>query len=268
MYMILGYNQPRPSRENYLNFSEKLVSGLEGLNISGLSLMYYGSFVRGDYNPGRSDIDALLEFPDDVVIDKTSMVNCSRVLAYALEGNNIPFQVSVGDRTTHMDGRFNTYTADFGPYFVEEGKMMVGPDPREHMAFNAQKTGTLYNMSFNLRKARFGFLMSEHTRKADYECMLKDFGKALDSISRGSKQIAGFIDGVERRNRFSGLESIKRNLPSVDSVPLDRIQHLYSNLDELDALYHSPDELMSLWESSLTTFEQLVKEYLLRVPND
>ena len=264
--MIPGYNQKRPSRENYVDFSEKLIEGLKGLGIPGLSLMYYGSFVRGDYVPGRSDIDAFLEFPDNVVINKINMVNCAEVLAEALDGNDIPFQVSVGDRTTSEDGRFNTYTSDFDPYFKEEGLVVVGPDPRPHMRFNDQKTGGVYNMSFNLRKARFGFLMSRHTRRADYERMLKDFGKTLDSVSRGSKQIDGFIEGHERRNRFSGLESIRSNLPEVDIETLDRIRALYTDLPKLDALYHQPEELLSLWQSSLTAFEQLVREYVTKIP--
>ena len=45
--MILGYNQARPTAENYHDFQSKLVSGLKNLDIEGLSLMFYGSFVRG-----------------------------------------------------------------------------------------------------------------------------------------------------------------------------------------------------------------------------
>lgn len=47
--MVLGYNEARPQEQNYRDFVEKLGAGLEELGIQGVSLMLYGSFVRGDY---------------------------------------------------------------------------------------------------------------------------------------------------------------------------------------------------------------------------
>ena len=44
---ILGYNQKRPLERNYKDFEQKLIGGLKNLSIKGLSLMIYGSFVRG-----------------------------------------------------------------------------------------------------------------------------------------------------------------------------------------------------------------------------
>jgi predicted nucleotidyltransferase len=264
--MILGYNQPRRKEENYRDFQSKLVSGLKGLGIDGLSLMFYGSFVRGYYNPGRSDIDAVLEFPDDVVIDKANIGLCAKVLAESLEGNHIPFQVSVCDRTTSEDGRFNSYTADFDEYFREEGMILVGPDFRDYMQFESQKTGDLHSISFNLRKSRLGLLFAQYHLEHDYERMLKDFGKTLDSTSRGSKQILHLADGTIRKNRFSALERIRSDFPDVEVEPLERIKAIYIEPSKLDALYQNPQEMFSLWNSALTTFEQIVRSYIRQHP--
>jgi len=264
--MILGYNQPRPQEENYLDFQSKLVGGMKGLNIDGLSLMFYGSFTRGDYNPGRSDIDAVLEFPDDVVIDKVNLSLCAKVLAEALEGNHIPFQVSVCDRTTSEDGRFNSYTADFDEYFREEGVILVGRDFREYMQFESQKSGDLHSISFNLRKSRLGLLFAQYHLKHDYERMLKDFGKTLDSTSRGSKQILHLTDGNIRKNRFSALEGIRADFPEVDIESLERIKAIYVEPSKLDAIYQNPQEMFPLWDSALTTFEQMIKSYIRQHP--
>jgi len=117
--MVLGYNKKRPTAENYQDFLNKIVGGLESL--SGLSLMLYGSFVRGDYDPGRSDIDAILTFPHDVVIPKDFMHEASVIVHEALKGNNVPFQVSPADVRTMRDGRFNSFTDDFYDYFNQEG---------------------------------------------------------------------------------------------------------------------------------------------------
>src|SRR3989344_448128 len=120
--MILGYNKSRPTEKNYKNFMDKFVGGLEELSINGLSLMIYGSYVRGDYNPGRSDIDAVMTFSDDVIINKQNLGQVARILNYALKDNNIPFQVSVNDLITMKDGRFNSFTDDFYDYFKLEGQ--------------------------------------------------------------------------------------------------------------------------------------------------
>jgi len=264
--MILGYNQPRPHKENYKDFQSKLVSGLKNLGINGLSLMFYGSFIRGDYNPGRSDIDAVLEFPDDVVIDKTNLRLCSKVLAEALEGNHIPFQVSVCDRTTSEDGRFNSYTSDFDEYFREEGKILVGHDFRNYMQFESQKSGDLHSISFNLRKSRLGLLFAQYRQEHDYERMLNDFGKTLDSASRGSKQILHLADGNIYKNRFSALERIRSDFPDVEIEPLEKIKTIYIEPSKLDVIYQNPQEMFSLWNSTLTTFEQIIRSYIRQHP--
>lgn len=266
--MVLGYDTPRPKEENYQDFVGKLVHGLRSLDIEGLSLMFYGSYVRNEHNPGRSDIDSVLEFSDDVVIDKEHLAQCSEVLAEALENNNIPFQVSVCDRTTSIDGRFNTYTEDFREYFKQEGTILFGHDFRNYMNFEEQKSGDLHALCFNLRKSRLGLLFYQRHLRDDYERLLSDFGKALDSTSRASKQILHFVDGRIRRNRFAALERIKSDFPDVDIEPLERIKEIYHEPSKLDIIYQRPGEVFQLWNASLTTFEQMVRSYIKMVPKE
>jgi predicted nucleotidyltransferase len=71
--MVLGYNQKRPKKEDYKDFLKKLVRGLESFNDNSVSLMLYGSYIRGDCVYGRSDIDAVLIFTDNMVIDKRKL---------------------------------------------------------------------------------------------------------------------------------------------------------------------------------------------------
>src|SRR3989344_6615330 len=127
---ILGFNKRRPTAENYERFECKLIERLKGLAIDGLSLMIYGSYIRGDYNPGRSDIDAVMVFSGDVVIDKKQLSQVSKVLDDVLREDYIPFQVTVTDLRTMQDGRFNSYDPSFEQYFCDEGKIVVGPDYR------------------------------------------------------------------------------------------------------------------------------------------
>ncbi len=264
--MVLGYDKQRPSEPNYNNFVTKLVGGLEKIACDGLSLMIYGSFVRGDYTPGRSDIDAVLTFPHDVVIEKSLMREISIILYQALMGNNVPFQVAPLDATTMRDGRFNSFTDDFRDYFQSEGRVVVGPDYRGEMVFLGAKTGEESTLSHNLRKSRQALLFSEHDRSEDYRRFLERFNSALNVVSRGSKQVLYLVDGHLRKNRFSALEAIREVFPGINAEPLERIRDLYENLGRLDAIYRKPDELMGVWNSAVTFLEEVIRAYIHKFP--
>jgi len=264
--MLLGYNQKRPQARNYDDFIDKLTRGLKEADIKGLSLMIYGSYVRGDHNPGRSDIDAVMTFPEEVVIDKQNLNLAGRVLQHALKDNNIPFQVSVTDLTTMRDGRFNTYDRSFQGYFDEEGRIIAGPDYRPEFCYELPTMNEQVPVRFNLRKSRTGLLFAEHDRAEDYETFLKRFVKTLDSVSRGSKQILYFTDGKLRKNRFVAERLVQKVFPEVDTEPLERIRKLYHEPSRLDSLFEKPEEVMKLWNSSITFFEIMIREFIRKNP--
>lgn len=264
--MVLGYDQSRPGADNYGKFMDSLLAGLGGLGNDGLGLMLYGSYVRGDYTPGRSDIDAVLTFPHDVVIPKDFMHDASAVLCEALAGNNVPFQVCPADLATVRDGRFNSFTDDFYDYFQDEGRVVLGPDYRSQMACLPVKTGEESVLSHNLRKARQGLLFAVHNRKSDYRKLLEGFDATLSAASRGSKQVLYLVDGHLRKNRFSALAELPRHFPAVNAAPLERIRDLFHHPEKLDALYMDTDELMNVWNDAVTFFEEVIREYIMKYP--
>ena len=264
--MVLGYDQTRPTRENYGDFLDKLVRGLE--NLDGLSLMLYGSFVRGDYTPGRSDIDAVLTFPHDVVIQRDFMHEVSGVVYAALKGNNIPFQVSPLDVGIIRDGRFNSFTDDFYDYFNQEGKVIMGPDYRSEMVCLPTKKGEESTLSHNLRKTRQGLLFAEYYMNKNYGKLLESFEGTLRSTSRGSKQILYLVDGELRLNRFSALTELPKYFPEVNVAPLERIKHLFTHTEDLDDIFRNQQELLDVWYSATTFFEDVIRSYIKRFPRD
>ncbi len=263
--MILGYNTPRPTAEQYIDFENKLVAGISKLGIEKLSLMLYGSYIRGDYIPGRSDIDAVLIFPDDVIIDKKNLYKTAVVLHQALRGNNIPFQVTVTDIATLKDGRFNSYDSSFKAYFEQEAKI-TGVDYRHKITYQLPTFNEQQALRFNLRKIRTGLFFSTHDIEEDYLEFLKKFNKSLDAISRGSKQILYLTDGQLRKNRFSALDEIRHIFPKVNIEPLQQICHLYQNPSQLDELYSNPADALRIWSSSVTFLEEMIKSYLEKCP--
>ena len=260
--MVFGYNEARPKEQNYQDFVEKLKGGLGNLGEQGVSLMLYGSWIREDYVAGRSDIDAVLIFPDEVIIDKQKLNTASKVLTQAQKGNNIPFQVTVTDLRTMQDGRFNSFDPNFEAYFGEEGRILVGPDYRKLFTYSIAIHSDQNALRFNLRKSRLGLLLLEHDKEEDYERLLERFNKTLDATSRASKQVLAMLDGNLRKNRFSALEELSKVFPDLDTEPLRRIKSLYHNLKDLDKLYGHAEELAVVWNESVTFFESLVKSYL------
>lgn len=260
--MILGYNHPRPLAINYQRFVDSLKYNLEPLGREGVSLMLYGSYIRGDYIAGRSDIDAVLVFPDEIIIDKNNLNFASKGIAQAQRENDIPFQVTVTDLKTMQDGRFNSFDPNFQAYFEEEGKIIVGPDYRKEFNYLIATYSDQNSLRFNLRKSRLGLLLLEYDKETDYKTLIKKFNKTLDATSRASKQILTMFDGNLRKNRFSALEELSKVFPKLDVQPLIKIKSLYHNLNDLDELYSRPNELRSCWEESVTFFESLVKSYL------
>lgn len=268
--MLLGYNQKRPTTEDYAVFEHIFVAGLRSLSIDGLSLLVYGSYVRGEAVYGRSDIDAVLIFPDDVVIQKENLAACGNMLAATLETSFVPFQVTPTDVGTLADGRFSTFTDDFEDYFSKdlEVKIAVGKDYRSLMMYDAEKSGMLQAAAFNLRKSRVGLLFASYFLKHDYEQFLRSFNKSLDSTARAGKCLLYLLDGDLRTNKFAMLPTLCSVFPSVDFQPLEQIQELYGEPSKLDALYHKPDEVLTLWNSSLTLYETMIKEYICMRPRE
>src|SRR3989338_6496989 len=208
--MAFGYDQPRPSTENYRGFIKELVGGLNGLSNDALSLMVYGSYVRKDFTVGRSDIDSVLVFPYDVVIPKDFMHEVAVILYRSLKGNNVPFQVCPLDTTTMRDGRLNPFTDDFYDYFQSEGQVLTGPDYRNEMTCLETKTGEESTLSHNIRKIRIALMFVEQYKCENYEKFLEQFNATLNAASRGSKQILGLVDGMLRKNRFSALQELEK----------------------------------------------------------
>ena len=264
--MIQGYNAPRPTKKSYDDFMNKFVDGLRLTDIGGLGLLVYGSVVRKEMDYGRSDIDAVLIFDDDTVINKRNLQECSTALSWAMEGNHVPFQVTVTDRRTMQDGRFNSYNPSYQDYFMEEGRPVFGPDYRREFRFAMPDHPDQNALTFNLRKCRHGLFFAEYDSRENYELFLQRFGKSLDAVSRGSKQVLGMIDRRVRKNRFSALNELQREFPEVDPAPLERIRHLYTHLRELDELYKHSDQVVKVWQSSLTFLEELIRGYINRFP--
>ena len=181
--MVLGYDEKRPSKINYQDFLERFSKGLKNLGEDKVSLMIYGSYVRGDNVFGRSDIDSVLVFSGDVVVDKKVLRDVSKVYSESQKSNNIPFQATVSDLKTMREGTFNSFDPNFKDYFDEEGKILVGRDYRKLFNYQIANLSDQNSLRFNLRKSRAGLFFSEYDKNNNYKRFLERFNKSIDATS-------------------------------------------------------------------------------------
>ncbi len=263
--MIPGYDFPRPEKMHYDAFVEELVHGLNNLGEKRLSLMLYGSYPSGRYQAGRSDIDAVLLVPGDVVTDKRFLDGASVVLQSVQRQNHVPFQVAVSDWTLFGDGRFSPYLADFTPFFALEGKVLLGEDPRPYLTRETTRDGIFHTMSFNLRKARVGILLGEYLLENDYPKYIKTFHGVLDATARAATKILHVRDGQPRPEK-RGAKAICEVYPEVDGRVFDEIQFLYTDLSRLDHIYKDRSRMQDMMTRATTTFETMIRGYRKEYP--
>ena len=268
--MTLGYDKPRPNRGQYHSFLDVACRGLERLGNKDLGLTIYGSFVRGDYIVGESDIDAVLVFPNNVVTDKRFFREVARNLNEARKKTGFPmedlFQVCPLDIGIMGDGRFNSLTEEFRDYFAMERRVLLGPDYTQDFVYELKKEGDMSALSHNLRKTRIALLHSAYTQENDLPAFVHGFHSTLKAASRASKQLLHLTDGKLRLNRFSALEELQRVFPEVDVKPLVLMRRLYTNPKDMDKVYRNPVEALGYWNSFMTFFEEVVRAYQEKFP--
>lgn len=267
---MIGFNLARPSKNQYFDFLRQIEKGFEDLRDENLSLMLYGSFIRGDYIPGQSDIDAVIVLPDEFVTNKIRVKEITKVLNESAKKTGFPvdelFQICPIDIGNLRDGRFNSLTDDFGDYFAVERQVISGRDYTPEMKYQHQKTGDLSALSHNLRKTRQSLLFAEYTKEKDYPGFLKGFRSTLKSASRGAKQILHLSDGKLRFSRFSALEELANFFPELNTEPLKIIKAIYSNPSRQDRIEKNPEEVLALWDIFLGFFEETIQEYVKKFP--
>jgi hypothetical protein len=267
------YDKLSATRKNYEDFVKKIVSGLKAMDYDGLSLIGHGSFFRdGTYIPGVSDIDAIMVLPDaQVLTDKHKLHDISHLIADALRGNPVEFQLSPVDCTIIRDGRFATYGASWDYHkknylSFDEVILLVGPDYRQEITCPESVPPEQGTIGHNLSKARKAFLLAEHRQEYDYPRFFEDFMKTIRAASSSSKQLYFLATNKFAPERFSGIQTLEEILPGLNIEPLRRIKKTYSDVRQLKMMRKNPEILMRFWKYTLTFFEYMVGKFIQTYP--
>lgn len=262
---MMKYKKYRPSKEEYDGFIEHLVEEISKKQPK-TCFYIYGSYARGDYTVGRSDIDGGIILDSDVITNKTKVMELAKIIKEGLEQNRITPQINLLDRKTNQDGRFMSYTSDYTNYFKEQAKVLSGPNYIDEMHGLESKPSVLNRTAFNFRKIRNGLLYSLDNLETDDKKFVEDFEKSLDVVAGLPKNLVMMVDGKLIPDKFKSVERIKEIFPDVDYGTLEYVIYLLKNPEEIDDLFNDSQEVLRVWQGALTSFEELVKAFIDKYP--
>ena len=262
-----GFDCPIPSKEEYQELVNELVSRLEQENVfTNHSLLVYGSFLRGTHVPGISDIDGLFVFPDDVVIDKERFLLFTKIFSEVDQATTIRLQIKPYDMRTLIDGRFSTFGEDFGEYFSRERHILLGEDFTQNMQYFNQITHNSHYIAKNLRNSRMMFIGIEQQQEEDYRGFLDTLDAVCDMSLGVTKRIKLLMTNRVSDEKLSCLDFVGEKFPEVDLAPLRRIGNFRSNPQEYFALFRKPEEYKALALNCLTAQEEIIRAYISAHP--
>ena len=152
--------------KNYDKFVEKFS---EAVRNSGGNICFYGygSYINGDFVPGRSDLDGGLVLDSNFITPKAVVRNLAVGLENVLKETNlgnensskIKVQFNLMDRGINRDGRFLAYDDTYTDHLKNKARVFTGPNFLKEMTGMNYKREVLRSAAYNLRKARNGLLM-------------------------------------------------------------------------------------------------------------
>lgn len=222
----------------------------------------YGSFSRGDYVPGRSDIDGGLIFPEGVVLPSDEVRDIAKVMAIKLGKSRLKFQVNLMDMKTCADGRFNSFTADYIQHILEEHKILSGPNVLPKIKEMDYKSGVLSSAAFNLRSVRRKFLHSMHDYFTNPKLCDENLRKSIDKTLKFPKKLFWLQGKDIITDRKETFEELEKMFPGFDVLSLERL----SRAREKD-LTANFGHAIDTYAESARVIEELTDRYLNAFPD-
>jgi predicted nucleotidyltransferase len=183
--MKLHPKERSKSREDYKKAVEEFVfniSSIDNEKIDGILL--YGSVARGDFIPGRSDIDIFMSLNYNVVTDPNLLIKIAEIVKDVTERKKVELNIGLYDLTVMQDGRFFTLGTGMEKHLALKGKVLYKNDPRRKLKIIDWKHTAENTMAFALRGIRKGLIDSLYYLDHD----LKDFYNGGVSKNSTGKQ--------------------------------------------------------------------------------
>jgi hypothetical protein len=256
-----------PHKEDYEKFLNEFSNGLKF--IKGISFFIYGSYLRDDFVPGRSDVNGFLVLNDDFVTNKNSINSLADILIKSLDDSNknIITKFKVLDKGTALDGRFLTYSEDYVGFLKKNAIIKSGKYNLEDMNGSDYKNPERVSISNNLNDIRKGFFYNEF----NYYLNKRDFyDNVIKKLSQLPRQLITLSENKLIEKKDESLETFSKEFPDYDCFFMKEVNELMNDSIKYENFFNeehlSENECFSFSLKCLTEMERMIKVYTEKFP--
>lgn len=250
------------SKEDYVEAIREfthLISLIDNGKIDGILL--YGSVARGDYTPGRSDIDIFMSLNYDVVTDPNLLMKIAQIVKDVTERRKVELNISLYDLAVMRDGRFFTLGTGMERHLLLRGKVLYKNDPRKNLKTIDWKHTAESEIAFSLRGIRKGLIDSLYYLEHDLKDFYQGCEKTLEQVSNLPRDVIDYRGW--NREADSKLEIIDEVSDILDQTFLRKINDILGR--EWFDLIRKPKDLIQIQKECLNFYESAVKK-LMKLP--
>ena len=223
--------------------------------------MVFGSAAVGRANR-RSDLDVLLELPDDDIESYESASRVVRALKKATDGK-VPVNAIVRSTESLLSGH-HEMDRFFGAHLSGPHRTVVGEDPAKslHLEFAPAHTIIDDYIHSKMRKISQGFVTDDETKKLEHMQRLLDLPLAI------GRKVVRAVDEVEGTHRLTDDTANKSSVreAAMDLFEEHGISEVPSMLIDLNAVYdHVLDYALS-GDINHRTYDDFLRDVASRAP--
>lgn len=258
---VTGYNLPLAKARDYNKFvrlfSEKIKNSQ-----TDISLIGYGTYFDKTYDVGRSDVDMLVVFPNEFVINKFSLSLVSKSLSESINESNLPsdyLNLIPLDLGSMLDGRLNPFENEY--HLNNHAKVLIGAVDSSKFKYYLPTVSGLHTFRHNITKTRKNALFFPHIYSEDDERAVEGFKKSLDKITSSTRIVMQMMqDNISGKRFDDGM--VRELFPQVDFRTYDYLKKMYRKPKLLSNLYKEQFVMEHILNEGLTFMEELSKAYI------
>lgn len=258
---ILGLDTERPQLDDFDKYVEKITTLFESFDFGGNppSLIFFGSYTRGNHR-SNSDIDCLLVFPQDFIIDKVQLEMVALEIARVrLLFPSIKLSIEISDIATMKSGTYNSFGPTFEKHFAQPSVVAFGKDVRDEFRYT-DENDQITRLRYNFSRARKNLFNSYFYMIDDYKTFVASLFDCIDWTLRAAGQFQFLFDGDVPAPK-STIPSWINSQEIVDDLIF--LQSLFPDVGNplLDRFATNPEQALSIMTRAVSCFENMVKHY-------
>lgn len=258
---ILGLDVERPQIEDFSTYIEQIIALFDSIDFDDNppSLNFFGSYTRHAHRP-NSDIDCLLIFPQNFIIDKVQLELIALEIArIRLLFPSIKLSIEISDIASMKSGTFNSFGPTFEKHFAHPSIIAFGEDLRSEFRYT-DESDQVTRLRYNFSRARKNLFNSYFYMLDDYKTFVGCLFDCVDWTLRAAGQFQFLFDGDVPGPKSTIPSWIKSNDVIEDLLFL---QSLFPNVGNplLDQISTDPEQALSVMIRAVSCFEKMVKLY-------